>query len=170
MFWLGIEGKDVSGINFTHIDKALNKFLKIDISEEDDLSDLGELEKQIKRLEFINNHLMLLIRLSNVKENKEKLISKFSFEIVSFFIFRYLDEAHYGKPYTYDTDVDLIKDICIFAGYKSDVNIQSKKAAFSVAIDELIDLKIIVRENEDIEDERIYRLKSFLKLEKRYFD
>jgi hypothetical protein len=120
--------------------------------------------------------LMLLINLSNSKEDKEyvekkeKLISKFSFEIVSFFIFRYLDDAHYGKPYTYDTDVDLIKDICRFAGYKSDVNLNSKKAAFSVAIDELIELKIIVRENEYTEGERIYRLRSFLNLEKSYFD
>lgn len=165
----------MKGFNFTHLDKTLDSILKKDLSEEDDLDDLDESEKKIKRLEFINNHLILLIKLSNVKENNEKLISKFSVEIVSFFLFKYLDETHYGRAYVYDVDVELIKDICRFSGYKSQFNIASKKVAFSTAMNELLNLGIIERKNKAAnsarfpDEVRSYRLRSFLKLENIYF-
>jgi hypothetical protein len=171
-----IEELKLKGFNFTHVDETLDKILKENLSDEDFLDDLDESEKKIKRLEFINNHLILLIKLSNVKVNNEKLISKFSIEIVSFFLFKYLDEAHYGRPYVYHTDVELIKDIYRFVGYKSKLKIGSKKAAFSKAMDELIILKIIERKSEaaDLvkfpEEVRNYRLRSFLELGAIYFD
>ncbi|MFT5759477.1 MAG: hypothetical protein ACI9LM_004243 [Alteromonadaceae bacterium] len=127
----------MAGFNFTHLDKRLDKLLTNELSDGDDLDDsMSQQEQMLKRFEFINNHIVVLIKLSNQKVDNKKLLSKFSFETVSFFLYQYLEEKNYGRPYVYETDISLAKDICEFSGYK-DINEKSISVRINTTLTEL---------------------------------